>query len=100
MKIIKIGNNFSATVESKTSQAGKEYTSVSICQSSKGKTGEWEKKYLNMFPEDLLKLSAMCLSAYNDYITEETSRVLGTKPAEQPVETQVEDDFINDEIPF
>jgi len=99
MKITKLGRGISATIEEKTSQAGNQYEQASICKSSKGKSGEWEKEYLNMFPNDLPELIQIATAVYAEYITAKTSKILGETPKPKQ-EQPVEDDDFDEEIPF
>ena len=101
MKIIKLGRGISATIESKKSQAGKEYEQASICKSSKTQTGEYKKEYLNIFPNDIPELIAILESAYSEYITERTKEILESGKAKPEVkEEPKQDDFSDDSIPF
>lgn len=110
IKVAKLGRRFAIYIETKTSQVGNDYEAVSICQSVKTKDGQWEKKYLNMFPDDLMQLIAVGQSALNDYIHQNTNATLNgannsnnSAPATSQVTAQpsspVEDDY-EDEIPF
>lgn len=107
MKISKISGNFVANIETKISEKGNRYNSCSVSQSVKKQDGTYEKVYFNGFPEDFLKLGALCLAMYDDFMIENTKEKFGRQNQhnqEQPQERQPEnvsqeEDF-EDEIPF
>ena len=65
---------FSVAAETKTSKAGKQYTSIAVCQKSKDKDGNKKETYFNLINDlDLLVLASACNFLY-DKIQEEKSK--------------------------
>ena len=100
---------FSVSAETKTSKAGKQYTSIGICQKSKDKEGNKKETYFNMIDErDLLILAQSCVNMYDRIMQARAEEYLANKPAdlepvkddwEMPKQEPVSNEF-NDEIPF
>ena len=102
MKIAVNNYPFAVYGETKTSKAGKEYTSVSIRFNTKDQTGQKIATYFNLFDErDLLVLSNLCEHAYRVISEQKTLEKFEKADNEQKVEPEQEkDEPIDDEIPF
>jgi hypothetical protein len=84
--------NLNFSVFAKTSQDGKTYYSISFQRSYKKKgTEEWNRETVNMFPDDLLKLSSLASVTYTDIVAHTR------KSKATPTYTAPE---FNDDIPF
>lgn len=101
---------FSVSAETKTSKAGKQYTSIGICQKSKDKDGNKKETYFNLIDErDLLIVAQACVNMYDRIMQAKSEEYLANKPVEQvqpaqdnweaPTPEPVGTEF-NDEIPF
>jgi len=101
MKITLVNKNFSASIEDKTSQGGKDYKAVSVCQSFKNKDGEYEKKYFNMFQEDIGSLIGVLTALQTEFVIQNTAEIFGnSKPNNaSPVDTSMSDEESED-LPF
>lgn len=66
--------------------------------------GDWKREQINLFPDELLKLSALCPRAYNalvEYVQANKSDNNGTNHPAQIMDSQdPSQDDLNDEIPF
>lgn len=88
---------FSVSAETKTSKAGKQYTSIGVCHKSKDKDGNKKETYFNLINDlDLLVLASACNSMY-DKIQEEKSK---DYKASIQTETTEESQENEDVIPF
>ena len=90
-KLKKRDNSFTVAFFDNTTKDGKGYTGVMLSRNYKTKDNEWKSEELHIFPDDLLKISALCIRAYNEF--KDTLENKSTVP------TKTEDDFDN-EIPF
>lgn len=77
-----------------------EYYSVCIQRSYKDRNGEWKRESINIFPEDLLKLSALTFRAYNVFVEEPSVKedVPAAITSEQYAAQS--DGDLNDFVPF
>lgn len=115
LNIFKISKYFNVSIQTKTSKSSnKDYVACSICQSVKNQNGEYEKKYLNCFVEDLMHLRTAIDSALNEYTTENTNAVTARFKSKEehgsteealaanglPVQEESNSSDIDDEIPF
>lgn len=102
---------FSVSAEKKTSKAGKQYTSIGICQKSKDKDGNKKETYFNLIDErELLVLAQACKSMYDRIIAVRNDEYLASKPEETPQEEPAQfdpqgswsptEEGSTDEIPF
>lgn len=90
--IQKKNKNFNFSVFTNKNQDGKTYYSIQLQRSYKNKdTDEWIRETINLFPDDLLKLSNLAANTYTA-ILENVSKEKGT-----PTYSTQE---INDNIPF
>lgn len=81
---------FSISAETKTSKAGKQYTSIGICQKSKDKDGNKKETYFNLIDErELLVLAQACKSMYDRIIAVRNEEFLASKLDEQHQEESV-----------
>lgn len=111
---------FSISAETKTSKAGKPYTSIGICQKSKDKEGNEKKTYFNLIDErELLILASACENMYHRIVNVRNEEFKSNKTEETTDPVQDSEQFepkgdwsvpcgseqttqteFNDEIPF
>ncbi len=96
---------FSGRAESKRSQAGNDYMSISICQGIKKQDNSWESVYFNMIDKrDLLSLASCCESLFHKICEQEAKEREAKRNggAAQPVanQTQPAAVVVDDDIPF
>ena len=98
---------FSVSAETKTSKAGKQYTSIGVCHKSKDKDGNKKETYFNLINDlDLLVLASACNNMYDRINEEKSKEYLANKQSEQtdeqpdPVPEEQPTDGLDDDIPF
>ena len=108
MKIYNSYYPFTVAAETKTSKAGKEYTSISVCHKGKDKDGNKKDTYFNLIDEkDLLVLASACENLYHHIMKAKSDEFLASKEeTHEPVQETVQDSWSpnvegsTDEIPF
>ena len=66
-RIKKRDNQFSIAFFDNKTKDGKDYIGVMLSRHYKTKENEDKYEDLHIYPEDLLKISSLCLRAYNEY---------------------------------
>lgn len=103
MKIAVNNYPFAVYGETKTSKAGKEYTSISVRFNTKDQTGQKVSTYFNFIDErDLLVLANLCGHAYR-VISEQKTLERFEKADNEPKEAKEDEGWdkpIDDDIPF
>jgi len=87
-----------------TDQQGVNHTSYGAClQRSyrKKDASDWTREQINLFPEELLKLAALCVRTYNDTIAyAQANQPQGGSYPAQTLDEPIDNALPNDAIPF
>lgn len=103
MKIRTSAYPFGVSAETKTSKAGKSYTSIGVWQKTKDKDGNKKENYFNMIDErGLLVLARVCEEAYSKIILAKAEDFFkGVEETKDEPAEQVENNpLIDDVIPW
>lgn len=87
---------------------GEERNTYGAClqRSYKTKEGEWKKEQINLFPDEILNIAALCNRAYNDLtikIQKDRENDKANRPTSFPaqsMDTPEPPAYLNDDIPF
>lgn len=84
-----------------TGNDGQEHTFYSAClqRSYKDKNGEWQRESINIYPDELLKVSALTMRAYNQLslALQQEKEIAQASGKEYPAQQM---DELNDFVPF
>lgn len=97
---------FKKRVIDKTTNEDKDTYGACLQRSYKTKEGEWKREQINLFPDEILNISALCSRAYNDLtakIQQDRENDKANRPNSflaQNMDTPEPPAYLNDDIPF